>query len=636
MRVTLRFQSSGTVPGNARPVTMRGASLTIGRGPDNDLVLPDPDRMVSKTHCVIENHGGNVVAVDLSTNGTFLNYGKVPLGRTPTPLNDGDVLSLGPYEIVVALAPGAEEGLAEPRGGLPPLDEWLPPSHGGLPPLDDGPAPFAGGVPRGSRGLSGGAGGLPPMGGGTAPFGAGRAAAGGLPEEFDAGGGDFLDDLLGGGGAPRGPSAWTGGADEFDGLLPPLGEEAEDPLAPAPLPDAGPAMPDHSPAARDAWRPGAPLPGPAPGAPVIPDDWDDDPLFAGGAAGPDFGPGGGDPFARPPVATPSVATPSVARPSVAPPLGSAQPGATPPDPAQPGAALPLDPLAGPLPLPPFAAPPFAAPPGGAEPPSQGPDPAGPVPPGPAVRPAPAATAAPRPTASPRGATGPALPPEAPPGPPAAQALAPAVGGEGAARAFLAALGAQDVPVSDAELGPTMVRLGATLRAMIAGLREILMTRTSIKSEFRIDQTMIGAGGNNPLKFSVSPEQAIEAIVRPDMRGYLGAEAAAAQALDDIKAHEVAMMTGMEAALKGVLARLDPAALSTRIEARGGLGGLLKGRKAQYWETYERMYAEVSDQAENDFHELFAKEFAQAYKDQLARLKAGARPDPDAKQGTGKR
>ena len=188
-----------------------------------------------------------------------------------------------------------------------------------------------------------------------------------------------------------------------------------------------------------------------------------------------------------------------------------------------------------------------------------------------------------------------------------------------ARAFIAALGGQDVQISDAELPATMERLGGTLRAMIIGLREILMTRTSIKSEFRIDQTMINKGGNNPLKFSVSPEQAIEAMVKPTAKGYLPADEATAQALDDIKAHEVAMVTGMEAALKGVLAKLDPALLASRIEAKGSWG-LIKGKKAQYWETYEKMYAEISDQAQNDFHEVFSREFAQAYKQQLAQIK----------------
>ena len=74
MAVTLHFQSSGSMPGAAEKVVMRGGSVTLGRGDDNDVVLPDPDRMVSKHHCVIEEHGGDVVALDLSTNGTFLNY----------------------------------------------------------------------------------------------------------------------------------------------------------------------------------------------------------------------------------------------------------------------------------------------------------------------------------------------------------------------------------------------------------------------------------------------------------------------------------------------------------------------------------------------------------------------------------
>jgi type VI secretion system protein len=208
----------------------------------------------------------------------------------------------------------------------------------------------------------------------------------------------------------------------------------------------------------------------------------------------------------------------------------------------------------------------------------------------------------------------------PPQPKAARTpAAPAGGDDDAARAFLAALGAEDLDLPEAELAETMARLGAVMRVIVTGLREVLMTRTSIKSEFRIEQTRISAGDNNPLKFSVSPDQAIEAMVRPRAKGYLAAQAAAEQALDDIKAHEVAMVTGMEAALRGILKRLDPATLSGRIETGGGIGRLLKGRKALYWETYEKMYAEISDQATSDFHDIFSREFAEAYRRQLEKL-----------------
>ncbi|MEX0365891.1 MAG: type VI secretion system-associated FHA domain protein TagH [Ruegeria sp.] len=483
MTVNLKFQSTGVVPGDGRPVAMQGGSLTVGRGPANDLVLPDPDRTLSKNHFVIEDHNGNVVIVDLSTNGTFLNYSKIPLGRTPTPLNNGDVLIAGGYEMVVEIGadlPTFEEMIPQPaqQGGV---------SHGQA---QNAPDPLA------------------------------------LLDDA-APGGDFLDDLLGGD-APKGPGQ-IDIPDPMDELLPPM--EDDDPFFAKPndgREGEGASDPMHNPSVSDAFA--APS---GSGGAVIPEDWDDD-LLA---------PGGGD-----------------------------------------------------------ESDPFAAP----EPPA-------------------AETVSPPPVKPTPGGRVEAPPPEPTPEPeeePKADAPAPATasGDQSAARALLEALEVDDLRIEDADLPATMGRMGRVLRAMITGLREILMTRTSIKSEFRIDQTMISAGGNNPLKFSISPEQAIEALVKPRVKGYLGAEEATEQALKDIKAHEVAMVTGMEAALKGVLARLDPEVLAGKIEGSGKLGSLFKGKKAQYWEVYEKMYAEISDQAENDFHDLFSREFARAYKEQLEKLK----------------
>ena len=562
MAITLRFQSSGAVPGDGRPITMRGPSLTIGRGPENDVVLPDPDRQISKTHCVVENHNGNVVVVDFSTNGTFLNYGKIPLGRTATPINDGDVLIMGPYELVVQISSAAS--YSEP---------------------------------------------LAPLADERASFGNAKAAPDPYKLLDDAGpGGDFLDSLLGSS-KPTGPKQFKKPEDVVD-LLPPLGDDGPL-LGPAPAPPIGPAMRDHSASITDSF-----VPAHKAAASVIPDDWDD--LLAPT-------PAPARPVPQKPMAadadvfshTPASAVPTP-RASVPPaPVPPAIPeddifGAMARDPT-PVAAPALDNIFADLAEKP-PAPPQRTAPSSAEAPPFDPfatDPNRPT----RNTAAPAASAiveevvdlppvapsiaAPQVTASPQGA-GPII--------------------TDAARAFLVAVGAEDVRITDAELPDTMARLGRTLKSMITGLREILMTRTSIKSEFRIEQTMVNVGGNNPLKFSVTPEQAIEAMVKPTARGYLPAEAAALQALEDIRAHEIAMMTGMEAALKGVLSKLNPALLTTKIEAKGGFGGFLKNRKAQYWETYEAMYAEISDQAENDFHELFAKEFAQAYRAQLARLK----------------
>lgn len=467
MPVTLHFQSTGTVPGNAQPVRMLGSSLTVGRSDQNDLVLPDPDKIISGNHCAIEDHDGNIVVIDLSTNGTFLNYGKIALGATPTPINDGDILSIGTYELLVEIPVQAQKGIPD---DLPPLEET---------PANTGNAAMASGV----------------------------ADLLDTPGDGD----DFLDDLLGGPVAD-GPAGIVRDQLGDDGLMPPLGEDDLDPMKPA-IPedvDLGPSHSAHSSALSDA------ISTPAPATSAIPDDWDIDLGPADDTDDTD------DPFAAP---APETAAPDMPEGTITP---------KPSRPATTSAAGPQD--------------------------------------------------------------------------------------AGAARSFLKSLGAGDLNITEEELVPTMSRLGHVLRMMIHGVREVLMTRASIKSEFRIHQTVISAGGNNPLKFSVSPEQAVEALVRPTTKGYLDPAEAVAQALQDIKAHEVAMMTGMQAALKGVLARLEPDELAKVIETDSTIANLLTNKKARYWDTFERKYQEIADQAENDFHDLFSKEFARAYQEQLERLK----------------
>lgn len=487
MAVTLKFQSSGSIPGDSAPVPMRGPSLTVGRGNSNDLVLPDPDQLLSRTHCVIEDHNGNIVVVDLSSNGTFLNYSKIPLGRTPTPLNNGDVLSIGNYEMVVDI----RDELAEAGDMIAAPAAQAQVSHGNA---DNAPDPMD------------------------------------LLDDVGPGS-DFLDDLLGGS-KPTGPSQMNP-VDPIDDLLPPMGEE-EDPFFQKSSDGRegdGASLPSHNPSAQDAFSPQV-----AQAAAAIPDDWEDDFLSGIGE-----------------VSTPAPAPTPVA---------TKDPFIEPSD--QVAVAPPPQPVAPPVVT--------------------------------------------RPTAEP------VAPNQSPPTPSGSNDQRAAI------EAFLSGLGAEGLEIKSEDHLSTMARMGRVMRTLVTGLREILMTRASIKSEFRIEQTMISAGGNNPLKFSITPEQAVEAMVLPATRGYLSPETAAEQALNDIKAHEVAMMTGMEAALKGVLTRLDPKVLETQIQDLGGISGLLKGKKARYWDVYERLYSEISDQAENDFHELFSREFSRAYKQQLDRLK----------------
>src|SRR6202158_6344097 len=84
--------------------TLQSGEFSIGRGPENDWVLPDPERSISKQHCMLAYRSGCWQIADLSTNGTFLNRESEPLGRgQPREWRDGDRVRSGLYENEIRL-----------------------------------------------------------------------------------------------------------------------------------------------------------------------------------------------------------------------------------------------------------------------------------------------------------------------------------------------------------------------------------------------------------------------------------------------------------------------------------------------------------------------------------------------------
>lgn len=98
--------------------TLDEGELSIGRAPGEGWTIEDPERALSRQHCVIALREGQLSLCDTSANGVFVGADRkrAPAGQ-PTPIAAGETLRLGDFLIVVD-AP-ADPTLEAPRGEAP-------------------------------------------------------------------------------------------------------------------------------------------------------------------------------------------------------------------------------------------------------------------------------------------------------------------------------------------------------------------------------------------------------------------------------------------------------------------------------------------------------------------------------------
>jgi type VI secretion system FHA domain protein len=518
MLLTLRILTyrKQPVPG-AAPVRFSEAGGTLGRGPDNALVLDDPGKYVSRVHARIVQREGAYFLEDVGSNPSVVNDRPLGKGREVM-LGHGDRIAIGDYQLEAGLeAAQALPPLAPAPANNPELPLFVPPAAPApvqLPPLE--PAHNAAREVRAAAAL-------PDALAGASILDIGPGAA------LGAGDDPLGLNLFGAAPAASAPAR----AAESDHLSPEL---AAFPLAPGPRPS--PPLPQV----------GAALPERRPGALAIPDDY--------------------DPLAD--LLAPAV--PRAAPPSM--PVAPAPPAWT-----EPGPAAPAEPAAADRADPDAAGTVFAA---AAAPPS------------------PARPAAPDP------------------------ARAPAASDSEILQALLRGLGLPDLKLNRPGL-EVAETVGALLREATAGTMDVLMARALTKKESRIDVTMLSVRANNPLKFFPNADAALTQMLTNAMAGYMPPLQAMSSAFDDVRAHELAVIAGMRAALSAVLGRFDPA----QIESRLGLPTVMdkmfsSGRKARLWDRLVELYGEIARDADDDVQRLFGEKFSEAYEEQVARLRQASR------------
>jgi len=176
------------------------------------------------------------------------------------------------------------------------------------------------------------------------------------------------------------------------------------------------------------------------------------------------------------------------------------------------------------------------------------------------------------------------------------------------------------------------QLGAILRTVTEGLMNVLQSRATVKSQFRMPMTYVRPVENNPLKFSPSMHEALRTLFVARNPGYLAPTEAFREGIADISHHQIAMLAGVQAAYRAMLASLHPDKLETQFTRRLRRTSFIPWDTAvvrfvnrlRFWGMYRAQFEDFESDPESHFQLLFGEAFAQAYEEQLQALAAAAR------------
>ena len=545
MALTLKIISPSTLPPGQLPeFTFDELGGTIGRKPNNDFVLIDPERFISSQHACIEFQNGKYLITDTSTNGVFINNSQRPVGSgNQAELHNGDKISIGEFQLEAELSEVAIPGVT------PEMDWNKPAAMPG--PAAQSSSPFDFNEPLVSPASTESPDPMDPLALlDSEP--SGYSSPNLNPAEISA---------------PFSPSATPeptpGPASDqlFDDILSNAHQNIAEPL-PINEPFTPPAaIPDES-----------FTPPPA----AIPDDWDimADDLTENNAS---------TEFSQPvsPVSPQQPATtvdnlfPDTEFESTTPVI---PPSESIFDEDDIFAALDASPAA------PQTPEPAAAP----VPPAQMPE-AKPVAP-----PQPTYTAQPQATS--------------------------AANNRELLDAFIKGAGLDPARIETDDPVALMTKLGQLTRISTEGLMMALRARATIKSSFRVNKTIIAPVENNPLKFSVTSEDALNIIFADEKAGYMPATEAFSEGFKDLQTHQMAMMAGMQAIIKEITLQFSPETLERKFEAQhSGSSFLPVNKKAKNWEMYEEFYKKMTETMKDDFQNVYGEEFARAYEEQVRKL-----------------
>ncbi|TPN85013.1 type VI secretion system-associated FHA domain protein TagH [Mesorhizobium sp. CU2] len=183
-------------------------------------------------------------------------------------------------------------------------------------------------------------------------------------------------------------------------------------------------------------------------------------------------------------------------------------------------------------------------------------------------------------------------------------------------AFLRGMGVEEADFPGRDAITEMEKFGREYRLMLDGLMQLLRKRAEEKGSARVAQTVVGSSEVNPLKFLPTVEDVIVTIIAERSPGFLSGEAAIGDAVKDLAQHHVRAWRGVQAALRRMIDRFDPAAIEEELKSNSAIGNLLSGgRNAKLWELYQKRHRDIAQSAESSFLGEIGADFRDAYEEE---------------------
>ncbi|WP_380184666.1 type VI secretion system-associated FHA domain protein TagH [Kalamiella sp. sgz302252] len=181
-------------------------------------------------------------------------------------------------------------------------------------------------------------------------------------------------------------------------------------------------------------------------------------------------------------------------------------------------------------------------------------------------------------------------------------------------ALMGGMGLNDLQPTPRFDRDAMQELGQMLSMFSQGTVALLSSRSILKRGVKAEMTVILDEANNPFKLLPSGKSVLMQMFGSRMPGFMPPKQSVRDALVDLQAHQLGMIAGIRAIIASMLQSFNPQQLEEEAREEGAISrlSLPNSRKAALWEHFTKRYGETAGEIEDDFHTLFGEAFLHAY------------------------